>query len=496
LLTTGNYVTEDKPSQYTGAFTMCMQTTHVRPYQRWNWAGDEIVHNTAIPASRMLPGGKRKNYPIDIREYLSIEDNAVIRYHLDTLMKEQPASVRSDFASRNAGSFDLRSLKVTEYMSRFHYRWAARRFDEWLFPEETLALGGGDCEDLAFLLASLLESSGISPYCLRVALGSVIKHTDSEKTERWDHAWVVYQNEGGAWEILEPVALIHEGRNLSQTVIRRRSRPQKKYPDVEYLPHFVFNRKHLWRVHTPETPAAMNLTDYVATRKDQEFWQSFKPSFAAQVHWSIFDDALVGMASDDLAVVKWVSLWVDTNVLRYDPRDHFDFAYIDEAWGLVNRRLSTGTLRDFALATHAIADFYAHSFYPDFGPKRSDGSLVPFDPAIPPSLDPVSYDFARYSPLPGCRSNPHQAADHWKGQIISGQWWRWFTSFPKELENAPGFSWRRCLPDHDIVAVDGPNPKPEQRHYTAREYPVQFRLRRNAAIEHIRNVYSNWSIQG
>ena len=472
---------------------MCMRTTCVRPYQRWNWAGDEIVHDTAIPASRTLPGSRRKHYPIDIREFLSIEDNAVVRNHREILIEALPVEVQANFESRKPGSFDQRSLKVAQYMSRFHYRWSARRFDEWLFPEETLALGGGDCEDLAFLLAALLEASGISPYCLRVALGSVINHINPEQTERWDHAWVVYQNEGGAWQIVEPVTLVREGLNSNRIAMKRRSRLLKKYPDIEYLPHFVFNRKHLWRVHTNETPAALSFEEYISKRKDQKFWQSFKPSFAAQVHWSIFDDALDGMSSDDLATVKWVSLWVDTNVLHYDPRDHFDFAYIDEAWDLVNHRLSTGHLQDFALATHAIGDFYAHSFYPDFGPKREDGSLLPFNPAQPPSMDQVAYDFSSYAPLPGCQSNPSQAASYWKGRNISGQWWRWYTTFPGDLKNAPDFFRRRCLPDHDVVAVDGPNPTSEQRHYTRQEYPAQFKLRRNAAVEHISNVYADWS---
>ncbi|MBZ5497445.1 MAG: hypothetical protein LAP85_13675 [Acidobacteriia bacterium] len=469
-----------------------MQTSHVRPYQKWNWAGDEIVHDTVIPASRTLPGGKRKHYPIDLREFLSIEDNAVVRKHLEMLIDELPGPARAGFFSRESGTFDLRLAKVAAYMSRFHYRWSPRRFDQWLFPEETLALGGGDCEDLAFLLAALLEASGISPYCLRVALGTVVNHTGPQKTERWDHAWVIYQNEGGAWELLEPVALVHEGRRAHPSRPARPIRLRQKHPDVEYVPHFVFNRNHVWRLHAAESAAARTLTDYVGTRKDREFWQSYKPRFAAKVHWSIFDEALAGMPDDDLERVKRASLWVDTDVLRYDPRDHFDFAYIDAAWDRVRRRLATGDLTDFALAAHAIGDFYAHSFYADFAPAQGDGSIEPFDPMHPPPPDQLVYDFQSFIPLPGCQSTPGQAAAHWKGSLISGQWWRWFTTFPDDLETSPDFSWHRCLPDHDMVAVDGPNPKPEQRHYAGNEYLRQFNLRRNAAIEHIRSVYASW----
>jgi len=475
---------------------MCMQTSHVRPYQKWNWAGDEIVHDTAIPASRTLPGGRKKRYPIDIREFLSIEDNAVVRMQMEGLIEELPAATRASFFTRASGTFDLRMTKIAAYMSRFHYRWSSRRFDQWLFPEETLALGGGDCEDLAFLLAALLEASGISPYCIRVVLGAVVNHQGPQQAERWDHAWVVYQNEGGAWEIVEPVVLVHEGCGTRSIRTAQKFRIFEKHPEIEYIPHFVFNRNHLWRVHTSEAAAAMNITDYVRARKDREFWQSYKPRFAAKVHWSIFDEALVGMPDDDLERVKRVSLRVDANVLGYDPRDHFDFAYIDKAWELVNRRLGTGSLEDFALATHAIGDFYAHSFYADFAPTQADGSIEPFDPMHPPSPNQMVYDFRTYVPLPGCQSTPDLAAGHWKGNLISGQWWRWFTTFPKDLENAPDFSWHRCLPDHDMVAVDGPNPGPAQRHYAGKEYLKQFNIRRNAAVRHIRNVYASWPARG
>jgi hypothetical protein len=474
---------------------MCMRTSHVRPYQQWNWGGDEIVHEPVIPASRTLPGGKRKRYPIDIREFLSIENNAVVRKHMETLIAELPTALRASCSSGASGSFDLRRERAASYMSRFHYIWSARRFDQWLFPEETLALGGGDCEDLAFLLAALLEASGISPYCIRVVLGVVVNHSGSDRAERWDHAWVVYQNEGGDWEIVEPIALVDEGRRACPVRTAGAFRALKKHPDVEYIPHFVFNRHHLWRVHTPEATAARMLADYVRERKDRAFWQSYKPRFAAKVHWSIFDEALPGMPHEDLELVKRVSFWVDTNVLRYDPRDHFDFAYIDQAWDLVNRRLATGDLADFALAAHAIGDFYAHSFYADFAPVQNDGSIAPFDPmhALPPGQ--LVYDFQPYAPLPGCQLTPDQAAAGWEGSLISGQWWRWYTSFPDDLENADDFSRHRCLPDHDMVAVDGPNPKPEQRHYTGTEYLRQYNMRRNAAIQHIRKTYDSWGAQ-
>ncbi len=40
--------------------------------------GAAMIRETAIPASLTLPGCKRKHYPIDIREFLSNEDNAFV----------------------------------------------------------------------------------------------------------------------------------------------------------------------------------------------------------------------------------------------------------------------------------------------------------------------------------------------------------------------------------------------------------------------------------
>ncbi len=467
---------------------MCMQTSQVRPYQKWHWAGDEIVPDPIIPASRVVPGTKRTRYPIDIREYLSIEGNAVVRRELHGLLEGLNAADRARFFSRQAGSFDFRADQVRGRLGRLRYRRSTRRFDTWQFPDETLACGGGDCEDLAFLFAALLQAAGISDYCLRVALGSV-QIEDRGRTRRFDHAWVVYQNEDGAWEILEPLAEIarfaEAGRRFRAAVRQARAATAT----VEYTPHFVFNSRHLWRVRGPEDRAGRPLADYLG---DRTFWARFDPTFAAGVHCDIYDQALQGMAPADLAAVKRASFWVDVNVLAYDPRDHFDFAYVPEAWQRVSDRLATGALKDFALATHAIADFYAHTLYGEFAP-RNGNALVLYDPTSPSFATPPAYDFHQAGcSLPGCQLDADTAAAHWRGQVISGQWWRWYSTFPDDLENTSDFKqFRRCLPDHDFLAVDSPS-YPTPHHYAADEYAEQFGLRRAAAIAHVRAAYQAW----
>lgn len=75
---------------------------------------------------------------------------------------------------------------------------------------------------------------------------------------------------------------------------------------------------------------------------------------------------------------------------------------------------------------------------------------------------------------------------------MSGQWWRWFASYPEDLQTPAELALRRALPDHDLVAVDGPRRPAAHRAYDEAEYQIQFADRRAAAVEHIRKVYLAW----
>ena len=471
---------------------MCLQPSSVRASQQWHWAGDAIVHDPSIPASRSVPGSGKKRYPIDVRGFLSIEGNAVVRHHLEELVAGLSEPDRVFFQSRLTGSFDSRAIHVANYVGRnLRYRRRPRTFDNWLFPEETLAVRGGDCEDLAFVIAVLLEASGVSPYNIRVAFGSVVDRSRSLERNRFDHAWVMYKAESGAWQILEPLAIL--GRHLKRQAPSslRRLRQKRTVPDLDYVPYFVFNRTHLWRVNSDEDDAASSIRDYMAGRRS--FWKGFEPSFAASVHAQIFDDALSDMPAIDRDRVKLSSLMIDIDTLKYDPRDHFDFAYIAEGWKRVPERLATGDLTDFARAVHAVGDFYAHTLYADFAPRPTPSSPLPlYDPASPLPTAQIAYDFSAYAPLPGCKSSTDAAAATWKGRLISGQWWRWYSTFPSDLKNRPDFPTRRCLPDHDMLAVDGPTRSSAHRRYNAAEYSEQFRLRYDAAVRHVRSIYAVW----
>lgn len=470
---------------------MCMRQSAVRSHQQWNWSGDEIVFEPVVDASRYLPDGTRRRYRIDLREFVGAAGNAVVRAKLNALIDTLPVEQRDSFRHNTPGSFDLRATHLLNVVRGIPYRSRERSLDAWFFPEETLSRGQGDCEDRAFLLAALLLESGISGYCVRVAMGHIRDHMATNRRE-FDHVWVMYKDEGGAWEIMETVAEPTEAKTSSRKPSKRATsgRPKTaKEVDLEYIPHFVLNRDHLWRVRSGTASAARPIVNYL---EEREFWEGFSPAFGASVHESIVQRALgTKVSAGTLARLNRVSLLADVNVLTYDPREHFDFAYVAHGWRLIRERLKTGSITDLGLSAHAIADFYAHTLYAEFAPRKKDGSIALFDPAAP-DFKNCRYDFSGYE-LPGSRLDAVRAAKLWSGNLISGQWWRVYTTFPDKLQNAPDFWKHRCLPDHDAIAVDTPMPKSKHRRYDEVEHQVQFALRYQAAVAHIRLAYEQAS---
>jgi hypothetical protein len=476
---------------------MCLQTSSIRPYQKWNWNGSEIVFDTSIPVSRKLTmGGKTiTKFPVDIREFITIENNAVIKKALNKIISVLPSEEQVKFYKNEKSNFDFRVRKCQEYLKTIKYTDAKSNYDQWQFPEETLELKTGDCEDLAFLLASLILSCGISDYCVRVALGKVINYASPDKDQHWEHAWVMYQNENGVWEIIEPLLFARQAASskpgTQQQVI------SSGQVDIEYLPHYVFNRHHLWRVRSFDTVTRKSFNNYLTSERN--YFNKFNPGFAAQVHNTIFHDALKGMSWFDLQRVIATSLYIDVNTIAYDPRDHFDFAYIEKSWERINERLATKKLEDFALAIHTIGDFYAHTYYGYFAIDHVSKKIPVYNPGNPIIPSNLKYDFSTLGELPGCKLSKckpgaKNAEELWSGKLISGQWYRWYASIPNDIQKHKDFCTRRCLPDHDSVAVDSEkfDPAKHKLFKTQTEYKIQFDARKTAATEHIKMVYKEW----
>ncbi len=506
---------------------MCFQTSLVKPWNDWNWNGDEIVHLPIVPASRPIPGSKTKTrYKIDVREYLTTTNNAVVGERLVKIIEALPPDGQSRFRSKSPGSFDFRADTILESFRDLHYLSKAnvtdRCPDAWLYPDETIAQGGGDCEDLAFLLAALLMAAGISGYCVRVALGSLHIIVPDGKKQKHDHCWVMYQNEGAVWEILEPMTKVggHAGKS--------RSSPTRQLAQqLEYVPHYVFNVDHLWKIHSRDFNRDTKFEDYCHERR---FWTKFDPSFAAGVHNTIYDQALGSkIPAAALSIIKRKSLWLDVNILTYDPRDHFDNGYIPEGWDRVNSRLAAFRKENtdwdsFGAAVHSIGDFYAHSSYVHFAVLQNaassqgraavyspDGDLVappqytanPADPSLPP-FDLTSDVFSLNPNL--WKGTKQQAAAQWGSKLISGRYaqkydpkagfFENFTSLPLDLVQAADYNTRGALPHHNEIAVDDQNISSNHKLYRAtanspgdrQAFVNQFRWRKNTAIQHIQKA--------
>ena len=506
---------------------MCLQISAVKSWDEWNWTGDEIIHLPIVPASRPIPGYKaRKRYPIDVREYLTTTNNAVVGEKLGAIIKKLSPGDQARIRSHGAGSFDFRADTILESFKDLRYLPKAnitdRCPDAWLYPDETLAQGGGDCEDLAFLMAALLMASGISGYCVRVALGALHITLPDGKKERHDHCWVMYQNEGAAWEILEPMTRV--GSRFAKLRLGRARQPAQQ---VEYVPHYVFNVDHLWQIHSRDISKSVQFEDYCQSRR---FWNKFDPSFASGVHNSIYDLALGGkIPAAALSVIKRKSLMLDANIFTYDPRDHFDNGYIPDSWARVNSRLAAFAKNNndwdsLGAAAHSIGDFYAHSSYVHFAVLQNaaspqgqalvyspGGNLVappeynatPADPSLPP-FDLTSNAFSMNTNL--WKGTKEQAAAQWAGKIISGRYAQktdpWagffenFTSLPLALVQAADYNTRGALPHHNEIAVDDSGISSGHKLYRGtaagpadrQAFANQFRWRKNTAVAHIQQV--------
>jgi hypothetical protein len=211
-----------------------------------NWAGDAIVRDTVMQDKRAVIGNLGLYIPTDIRAWLSSTNSEVI---LGALQDIGLPSVREP------GTFDLRAWKIWDFVARcVQYVPDKKLFgqdDFWLFPEETLVLHKGDCEDSSFLLATLLLASGISEHCVRVALGTV-----STPDGSFGHAWVVYQNESGRWCLMESTldAVPAELTPADPFIV-----PGSQY---NYQPQFCLNGSHLWSMGG----ANAQMAEYLKTR--------------------------------------------------------------------------------------------------------------------------------------------------------------------------------------------------------------------------------------
>lgn len=502
---------------------MCLESVPIGGLGRWNWDGDAVVFDTTVPSHRAVVGGRR-HYSIDIRELVLTAKNAVIRDTIREKLRPYAKTLKrggdSLFESRVLHSFDFRVAVIERWVGeQIKYR-SKKGADPWQFPEETLTLGSGDCEDHAFLIASLLLGSGISGYHVRVALGEV--RVGARK--RLDHAWVMYKNEHGRWRIIEPLRTLAAPSSRKALML---------VPEVvRYVPSFLFNDEHLWVVVRGGNPGSI---ERVAKRA----WNRMNPKFAGDVHLSILERALGDAPAEFVARVRgkfrrlalvgplidapdWVNV-LNPSSTPYDPRLHFDNGLISESWDVLENnaarfRNDRDDVEAFSEAAHGIADFYAHSSYLDFawGSASSEPQAKLFHPEtwsddehvhdLPdygPHPDPElgRFDFHRFSRNGKLwKKSADEAIAIWNGRVISGRYAQGpedrmgsvTSKLAESMSTLPSRFARPelgALPHHSEIAVDEADWHSSHKLYEAGAFTQQFRLRFNTAVAHVRQLY-------
>lgn len=517
------------------------------PWSKVDWDGGEIIHDCVVEAARpRILGG---SYDIDVREFIQAGHNAVlsrvVQRELQSGLDDAIAATRgrrgrgheapSPLRRRAPGGFDLRAAAAAAFVAReiqYERRKADEGPDPWQFPDETLAGRSGDCEDRALLLASLLLASGISNFNVRVAFGEVRSEGGRGAGARHGHAWVMYRTEAGHWTVLEPLLPAPSKASRART-------PKSRRVTVRYVPFFLLNDRHLWRVRsttadfTEATDGKRDRRRPVEGGRPLEHWRSWRrdfrrmdPRFVGEVHRDALTEALQGVAHDVVyfalranfrTVFGHVVDDVDYHTGDYDPREHFDSGYLDEGWRWVTWRLERfaedpfNRTNYFAYAAHAIADFYAHTSYPHFAAREGlpGARTIPlYDPTKPHGGLGTP---PRYAPETGFDLDTFTAHRSWQGdraatfdgELISGRYgmtrdtWPGFlnqltegmTWIPKELRNRADFPRRYGLPHHNEIAVDAPERESDHTLYRGFEYDRQFALRKAAAVAHIRKAY-------
>ena len=224
----------------------------------YNWEGDLILQDTVIEKKRFVIGSQNKPISTDIREWISFEDNNIMKGILRELVSKKGLPT-----SRGPGSFDKRAMVIWNFVAKdikyVHDTKKQRKGDFWLFPPEIHTLCEGDCEDGSFLLASLLIASGISPFCVRVVLGEVF---DENGKSLGGHCWPIYKNEIGQWCVLESTldnipSRMPEADKLTE---QRQS--------FQYVPYYCFNNYHLWEIFPEDKKGtrSMKIGSYLRQR--------------------------------------------------------------------------------------------------------------------------------------------------------------------------------------------------------------------------------------
>lgn len=137
-------------------------------------------------------GGKTfKPLSIDVRHFIQAND-----FFLERIIKDEGIWDLADY-----DSIMLACLKLVRKYVKYTPDKAQLGVDEyWTFPNETLLLGTGDCEDMSNLLVSLARNAGVPANLLRVCAGWVVA---GDNAPLGGHAYPVYKASDGEWRVID-----------------------------------------------------------------------------------------------------------------------------------------------------------------------------------------------------------------------------------------------------------------------------------------------------
>lgn len=186
--------------------------------------------NAEYPITPLIYKGKRFVLDIynqrqlvtfDVREFIYAND-----YHLRQVASEITSIYNPQTEEQfvRAVNSYIANNNVKYETDDYQFKWE----DYWQFPEETIVLGKGDCEDTSILVASLLLSFNIPSYRVRVNLGLVYG--------QYGHAYVQYYNkEINDWLLVET------------TMPWKYTQPLEKMSQhTEYKTYWAFNDQLAW----------------------------------------------------------------------------------------------------------------------------------------------------------------------------------------------------------------------------------------------------------
>ena len=203
----------------------------MRPCSFWNtrymqspilYSGRSLFLNDTHTIRQIIP------VTIDVRNFIQVHD-----FYLNRLVK--------DIGAWDMASLEEKALACLQYV-RQHVVYTSDKAlhgvpEFWTFPNETLTLGRGDCEDLSILVTSLLRNAGVPAFRIKVAAGFVAMPDITAPLG--GHAYPLFLREKDEeWVVLDPC---YRPNDLPVDA-RTPAKDDQNYKDV----WFTFNDECSW----------------------------------------------------------------------------------------------------------------------------------------------------------------------------------------------------------------------------------------------------------